>query len=105
MIQQSRRGFIGGFIGIIAAPAIVKAASLMPVKLMEPFASGGLVRGPGTYVMGQGIITVASPDDPTNFVRVGITESLTILDGPNAGFRLAFDMADRAREAGYTVEP
>jgi hypothetical protein len=28
----SRRGIIGGLVGLIAAPAIVKAGSLMPVK-------------------------------------------------------------------------
>ena len=31
-VTLSRRGLIGGLIGIIAAPAIVRAASLMPVK-------------------------------------------------------------------------
>ena len=33
-VTASRRGFLGGLIGIIAAPAIVRAASLMPVKAM-----------------------------------------------------------------------
>jgi hypothetical protein len=28
----NRRGFIGGLIGLVAAPMIVRAASLMPVK-------------------------------------------------------------------------
>lgn len=36
MVDLSRRGFIGGLIGIMAAPSIVRAASLMPVKVMEP---------------------------------------------------------------------
>lgn len=31
-VTASRRGFLGGLIGIIAAPAIVRAASLMPVR-------------------------------------------------------------------------
>lgn len=31
-LELSRRGFVGGLIGIIAAPAIVKYANLMPVK-------------------------------------------------------------------------
>lgn len=35
MIEQSRRGFITGLISFVAAPAIVRAGSLMPVKVME----------------------------------------------------------------------
>jgi len=31
-----RRGFITGLISLAAAPAIVRASSLMPVKVMEP---------------------------------------------------------------------
>lgn len=33
---SSRRSFITGLVSFIAAPAIVRAASLMPVKLMTP---------------------------------------------------------------------
>jgi hypothetical protein len=36
MIQPSRRGFITGLIAFAAAPAIVRASSLMPVKAMLP---------------------------------------------------------------------
>jgi len=32
----SRRGLIGSLISLAAAPAIVRASSLMPVKVMEP---------------------------------------------------------------------
>lgn len=31
-----RRGFITGLISLVAAPAIVRAGSLMPVKVIEP---------------------------------------------------------------------
>jgi hypothetical protein len=31
----SRRGFIGGLAGLLAAPAIVRATSLMPVKVFR----------------------------------------------------------------------
>lgn len=34
---MNRRGFVIGLSAIIAAPAIVRASSLMPVKLFEPF--------------------------------------------------------------------
>lgn len=32
MIEQSRRGFITGLVSLIAAPAIVRVGSIMPVK-------------------------------------------------------------------------
>jgi hypothetical protein len=32
MLIPSRRGFVTGLVGLVAAPAIVKASSLMPVK-------------------------------------------------------------------------
>jgi hypothetical protein len=35
VIEQSRRGFITGLISLVAAPAIVRAGSLMPVKAMD----------------------------------------------------------------------
>jgi len=36
-LQPSRRGFITGLVSLaVTAPAIVKSASLMPVKLMLP---------------------------------------------------------------------
>ena len=31
-----RRQFLKGLIGLVAAPAVVKAASLMPVKVLQP---------------------------------------------------------------------
>jgi hypothetical protein len=34
MIEPSRRGFITGLIALVAAPAIVRAGSLMPVRRM-----------------------------------------------------------------------
>lgn len=36
-----RRGFITGLISLVAAPAIVRAGSLMPVKVMEPLYGRG----------------------------------------------------------------
>lgn len=36
MKMLSRRGLITGLISLAAAPAIVRASSLMPVKVMEP---------------------------------------------------------------------
>lgn len=38
MIESSRRGFITGLISLVAAPAIVRAGSLMPVKNMSAIA-------------------------------------------------------------------
>ena len=36
MLTSSRRAFITGLVSLIAAPAIVRATSLMPVKVMPP---------------------------------------------------------------------
>lgn len=33
----ARRSFIAGMIGLVAAPAIVRAASLMPVRAFDPY--------------------------------------------------------------------
>lgn len=41
MIEPSRRKFIGSLITLVAAPAIVRVASIMPVKAMEPLVEVG----------------------------------------------------------------
>lgn len=38
----SRRALVGSLISLVAAPAIVRVSSIMPVKLMEPKIIGGL---------------------------------------------------------------
>jgi hypothetical protein len=42
-LLMPRRKFLTGLFGLIAAPAIVKAANIMPVKVIEPkwFANDG----------------------------------------------------------------
>lgn len=42
MIAPSRRGFIAGLTALIVAPTIVRASSLMPVKVMEAHSSASL---------------------------------------------------------------
>lgn len=43
-LLMPRRKFITGLFGLVAAPAIVKAANIMPVKVIEPkwFLNDGL---------------------------------------------------------------
>ena len=43
-LLMPRRKFLTGLFGLVAAPAIVKAANIMPVKVIEPkwFANDGL---------------------------------------------------------------
>lgn len=36
MVELARRSFITGLIALVAAPAIVRAGSLMPVRQMQP---------------------------------------------------------------------
>ena len=40
MSEIGRRGFITGLIAFVAAPAIVRAGSLMPVKAWDPLGPG-----------------------------------------------------------------
>jgi hypothetical protein len=52
MLELPRRQFLGGLLGIIAAPAIVKASSLMPIK---PYSFGSVSIASGT-------VSIAAPD-------------------------------------------
>lgn len=54
IIRPSRRGFLTGFASLIAAPAIVRVGSLMPVKALPAFSS---MRGLIDYVPYAGEIT------------------------------------------------
>lgn len=52
MTNLSRRGLLGGFIGLVAAPAIVRASSLMtikpirdPISMLWPNGQWFLVKG------------------------------------------------------------
>lgn len=49
--QISRRGLITGLIALVAAPAIVRAGSLMPVKLMQPEGRVAWATGEGRFVL------------------------------------------------------
>lgn len=42
MPELSRRKLIGSLISLVAAPAIVRVSSIMPVKAMEPLRYGGV---------------------------------------------------------------
>ncbi len=56
MLDTSRRGFITGLISLVASPAIVRVASLMPVKQMLP-APFTYIYGPPTW-LGDGVVPV-----------------------------------------------
>jgi hypothetical protein len=49
IIRPSRRGFIGGLIGLIAAPALVRASNIMPVRSIPIEAFGAIPDGPVAY--------------------------------------------------------
>ena len=48
-----RRGFITGLVSLVAAPAIVRAGNLMPVKVIEPLDLSEC------YLFGRGPMTLA----------------------------------------------
>jgi hypothetical protein len=56
-----RRKFLTGLFGLVAAPAIVKAANIMPVKVIEPqwFANDG-----------TGLVSMAHPVRKGSVIRL-----------------------------------
>ena len=56
-----RRKFLTGLFGLVAAPAIVKAANIMPVKVVEPkwFANDG-----------TGLVSMAHPVRKSSIIRL-----------------------------------
>lgn len=61
LLLPSRRGFLSQLAGLVAAPAVVKAASLMPVKSIEPILIG-IDYGLEDETWGQ-IIRIRLPND------------------------------------------
>jgi hypothetical protein len=54
----TRRSFITGLISLVAAPAIVRAGSLMPVKaIIEPVGTFNVPLDPTDCIIGDGYIT------------------------------------------------
>jgi hypothetical protein len=56
-----RRKFLTGLFGLVAAPAVVKAANIMPVKVIEPkwFANDG-----------AGLVNMAHPVRTSSAIRL-----------------------------------
>lgn len=48
MFVPSRRGLIAGLISLVTAPAIVRAESIMPIKVWKPASAA-----PGLYIYGM----------------------------------------------------
>jgi len=75
LIKPTRRGLITGLIALVAAPAIVKASSLMPINLgltqsLEPIVAGGFLHGDqvpdveftDASILREGILYIHEPD-------------------------------------------
>jgi len=69
MIQTSRRSLITGLVSFLAAPAVVRAASLMPVKALDEITFQGV---PLTFDGGYPVLTdvVRRAFVPRLFVQV-----------------------------------
>ena len=86
-LTSSRRGFLTGMASLFAAPAIVSAQNLMPVKVI-PFEPFMVVRGI-SVVNGEWVETkiMEAAGDPFAFVnedfyrRLGHATSLRFMDG------------------------
>jgi len=70
----TRRGLVGGLVGIIAAPAIVRASSLMPVKAIFPAEWEELAFTINKTVTGMTIVTWEVIAEP----RVGWTKATAL---------------------------
>ena len=67
-LLMPRRKFLTGLFGLVAAPAIVKAANIMPVKVIQPqwFANDG-----------TGLVSMAHPV-PIGFRRLTLDDYHTL---------------------------
>ena len=75
-LTSSRRGFLTGMASLFAAPAIVSAQSLMPIKVI-PFDPYMLVRG--RDILTNAIIDIKiyeKSDDPLSFLSVDFHDRL-----------------------------
>jgi hypothetical protein len=113
MIDLSRRGFLGGLgAGLIAAPAIVRAASLMPVRAIIEPAALLLPAEPTAHWVPvnvvlksrqQGVSALTSAyteylrDNPT--VNPAVIQNLGVLFGMKATPRTIFDLQKILRDA------
>ena len=84
-LMMPRRKFLTGLFGLVAAPAIVKAANIMPVKVIEPkwFANDG-----------TGLVSMAHPvrkgsginlSELREFLRPGIEQMIDDMYKSNPG--------------------
>ena len=84
-LLMPRRKFLTGLFGLVAAPAIVKAANIMPVRVIEPqwFANDGI-----------GLVSMAHPirtgggirlSEMREFLRPGIEQMIDDMYKSNPG--------------------
>ena len=72
----SRRGFLFGAVSLLAAPSIVRAASLMPVRVVEPLPwptldQAGLQLGDTIYIDGKPYLITAQVSRPAMVTLTG----------------------------------
>ncbi len=71
-MQLGRRGFIGGIAALVAAPAIVRASSIMPVRSFERTTFGPVVNG----MLNVGDV-ISFPENPIPGTRQFIVTAIT----------------------------
>jgi hypothetical protein len=92
---MNRRGFLGSIIAMAAAPAIVKASSLMPGRVWTPTLKTGWMAWNAGFLSDHGLWT---PDKSLVF----IAEHNSFDDKP---YRLFLEQAERdCIEAGYEIK-
>lgn len=94
LIQPTRRGFLTGLGALLAAPAIVRASSLMPVRSMPAvIATASSWTTPEGWIMTEKILDV-------DLVRYTLT-----IRHPADGFRLGEVSISRFAVQGATTRP
>jgi hypothetical protein len=84
---MNRRGFITGLISLVAAPAIVRAGSLMPVKSFEIYDGVALNCMPHPEAFGN-MVGVDLTEKSLLQLLVYVRESWGYVESPTHGFRL-----------------
>lgn len=81
MIEPSRRSIITGLITLIAAPAIVRVGSLMPIKQMGDSFTSVEIGGPTEFRYGWCVHILGCGDQTISSVTIGDVDAVQIERG------------------------
>jgi hypothetical protein len=74
MTEIGRRSFLTGLVALVAAPAIVRVANIMPVKVMEPIQDAVTYQRGLTYALDLRVGDIIRSDG-RNFIITAVSQS------------------------------